>query len=146
MPEEVSRRTAVAVQTFPDVKIGIHCHNDSGVAVANSIAAVLAGANHVQGTFNGIGERCGNANLSTIIANLQLKYGITCVPDEYMPKLTPTARWMAEIANIALPNGEPFVGLSAFSHKGGMHVDGVKKNPDTLNMFLLTRSVTTADS
>ncbi|NLM15635.1 MAG: citramalate synthase [Clostridiaceae bacterium] len=131
MPEEVSRRTAAAVQAFPNVKIGIHCHNDSGVAVANSIAAVLAGADHVQGTFNGIGERCGNANLSTIIANLQLKYSITCVPDEYMTKLTPTARWMAEIANITLPNGEPFVGLSAFSHKAGMHVDGVKKNPDT---------------
>ena len=131
MPEEISQRTSEAVKFLPDVKIGIHCHNDSGVAVANSLAAVMAGASHVQGTFNGIGERCGNANLSTIIANLQLKYKIACIPDECMAMLTSVARRMADITNITLPGGEPFVGLSAFSHKAGMHVDGVKKNPKT---------------
>lgn len=131
LPEEIAMRTAEAVAAFPQVKIGIHCHNDSGLAVANSLAAVRSGASHVQGTLNGIGERCGNANLSTIIANLQLKYDYACIPDESMELLTPVARRMAEIANIALPGGEPFVGMSAFSHKAGMHVDGVKKNPRT---------------
>ncbi len=131
LPEEIASRTAEAVATLPGTKIGIHCHNDSGLAVANSLAAVNAGASHVQGTFNGIGERCGNANLSTIIANLQLKYGIDCIPADRVELLTAVARRMAEITNIVLPNGEPFVGLSAFSHKAGMHIDGVKKNPKT---------------
>lgn len=131
MPEEISLRTREAAQALPDIKIGIHCHNDSGVAVANTLAGVLAGASHVQGTLNGIGERCGNANLSTIIANLQLKYDIKCIPEDKLYLLTPLARRLAEIANINLPAGEPYVGVSAFSHKGGMHVDGVKKNPVT---------------
>ncbi len=131
MPDEVSGVTAQVVEALPGIKIGIHCHNDSGMAVANSQAAVLAGATHVQGTFNGIGERCGNANLSTIIPNLQLKYGYACIPQEKMEFLTPIARAIAEITNIILPNGEPYVGNSAFSHKAGMHVDGVKKNSKT---------------
>jgi 2-isopropylmalate synthase len=112
-------------------KVGIHCHNDSGLAVANSIAAVLAGAVHVQGTFNGIGERCGNANLSTIIPNLQLKYHMECISSEAMEQLTHSARAMADISNITLTGQEPYIGVSAFSHKAGMHVDGVKKNPST---------------
>lgn len=131
MPEAVSAMTREAVENLPGVRIGIHCHNDSGVAAANSLAAVLAGASHVQGTLIGIGERCGNANLSTIIPNLQLKYGLPCIPAERLELLTPLARKMAEIANINLPNNDPFVGTAAFSHKGGMHVDGVKKNPAT---------------
>ncbi len=131
MPDEVSQVTAAVVASLPGIRIGIHCHNDSGMAVANSQAAVLAGATHVQGTFNGIGERCGNANLSTIIPNLQLKYGYDCIPPEKMDLLTIVARTIAEITNIQLPNGEPYVGSSAFSHKAGMHVDGVKKNPKT---------------
>jgi 2-isopropylmalate synthase len=131
MPEEVSAVTAATVAALPDVKIGIHCHNDSGMAVANSQAAVLAGATHVQGTFNGIGERCGNANLSTIIPNLQLKYGFPCLPEDRLDRLTTVARAIAETTNIQLPNGEPYVGSSSFSHKAGMHVDGVKKNPRT---------------
>ncbi|MDD2533368.1 MAG: citramalate synthase [Eubacteriales bacterium] len=131
MPDEVGAVTAAVVNALPDLKIGIHCHNDSGMAVANSQAAVLAGATHVQGTFNGIGERCGNANLSTIIPNLQLKYGYSCIPEAKMELLTPIARAIAEITNIQLPNGEPYVGTSAFSHKAGMHVDGVKKNSKT---------------
>ncbi|MCK9251364.1 MAG: citramalate synthase [Clostridiaceae bacterium] len=131
MPETIGAMTAEAVSELPGVKVGIHCHNDAGLAVAGSIAAVLAGAGHVQGTLNGIGERCGNANLSTIIANLHIKYPFTCIPEDNLPRLTPLSRLMADIANLTLPNGEPYVGLSAFSHKGGMHVDGVKKNPIT---------------
>ncbi len=111
---------------FP-MPIGIHCHNDTGLAVANSIFGVQAGARQVQGTYIGFGERCGNANLSTIIANLQLKYHKHCIPDEQMSILTPTARLIAEIANVHLPSGEPYVGKSAFAHKGGMHIDGVNK-------------------
>lgn len=130
MPEQVTECVSDAVSKL-DCKVGIHCHNDSGLAVANSIAAVLAGATHVQGTFNGIGERCGNANLSTIIPNLQLKYKIECIPQEYLSELTHIARAMAEISNITLTGQEPYIGVSAFSHKAGMHVDGVKKNPST---------------
>lgn len=131
MPEEVHAVTGAVVAALPGVLVGIHCHNDSGMAVANSQAAVLAGACHVQGTLNGIGERCGNANLSTIIANLQIKYQIPCIPAENLSRLTSAARAIAEISNIVLPAGEPYVGQSAFSHKAGMHVDGVKKNPKT---------------
>ena len=131
MPETVSEYTREAVAELPGVRIGIHCHNDSGVAVANTLAAVVAGASHVQGTLIGIGERCGNANLSSIIANLHLKYGISCIPDDRLELLTPLSRKMADIANLSLPGNEPYVGASAFSHKGGMHVDGVKKNPAT---------------
>lgn len=130
MPEEIERCVQEAV-TMLTCKVGIHCHNDSGMAVANTIAAVMAGASHIQGTFNGIGERCGNANLSTLIPNLQLKYKIHCIPDDAMEQMTRIARGMAEIANITLTGHEPYIGTSAFSHKAGMHVDGVKKNPST---------------
>lgn len=109
------------------VKIGIHCHNDMGCAEANSIAAVKAGAMHIQGTYIGFGERCGNANLSTIIPALQLKLGYKCIPEGLMERLTKTARYIAEISNISLDNCMPFVGKSAFAHKGGMHVDGITK-------------------
>ncbi len=130
MPELIEKCVKEAVE-FLDCKIGIHCHNDSGLAVANSLVAILAGATHLQGTFNGIGERCGNANLSTLIPNLQLKYKIKCIPEDSMEDITRVARTMAEIANIKLTGQEPYIGLSAFSHKAGMHVDGVKKNPST---------------
>ncbi len=110
-----------------NVKVGIHTHNDCGMAVANSIMAVEAGAEHVQGTYIGFGERCGNANLSTIIPNLQLKKGLYCIPEEKLSSLTFTARKIAEIANISLNKRDPYVGSSAFAHKGGMHIDGVCK-------------------
>lgn len=109
--------------------IGIHTHNDSGLAVANSLLAVESGARHVQGVFLGFGERTGNANLSTIIADLQLKMGYHCIADENIPLLTPIANRIAEISNIALDSQMPFVGSSAFSHKAGMHIDAVLKNP-----------------
>jgi 2-isopropylmalate synthase len=129
-PDEIESIVKAVKQTV-SVPLGIHTHNDSGCAVANSIAAVKAGANHVQGTFVGIGERTGNANLSTLIANLQLKLGYECVPESSLPLLKETAHYIAETANIALPNTMPYVGGSAFAHKGGMHVDGVSKDPVT---------------
>ena len=127
-PDEVSRITKVVVGTFK-VQVGIHCHNDCEMAVANSIAAVQAGAVQVQGTMNGIGERCGNANLCAIIPNLQLKLGINCIPPENMAALTSAARFVSEIANMIFNDKAPYVGNDAFSHKGGMHIDAVSKNP-----------------
>lgn len=109
------------------VQIGIHCHNDIGYGVANSITAVNLGVSLVQGTYLGFGERCGNANLSTIIPILQLKLKYSCIPDICMKRLTKTATFIAEIANLNLDNSLPYVGKNAFSHKGGMHVDGVQK-------------------
>jgi 2-isopropylmalate synthase len=120
---ELTRQVA---QQF-DKRIAIHCHNDTGLAVANSMVAVDAGAVQVQGTFIGFGERCGNADLSTILANLQLKRGIDCIPQSNMPLLTRTARTIAEVANVKLPHTHPYVGSDAFAHKGGMHIDGVRK-------------------
>lgn len=113
------------------VNIGVHCHNDCGMAVANSIVAVTSGANHVQGTLVGFGERCGNANLSTIIASLQLKLGFNCIGENNLKDLREIALSISEISNINLPDSMPFVGKSAFSHKGGMHIDAILKSPDT---------------
>jgi 2-isopropylmalate synthase len=127
-PDEISTITAEAVKTV-SVDVGIHCHNDSGCAVANSIAAVDAGAVQIQGTLIGIGERCGNTNLATVIAGLQLKRGMHCVPEENISDLTRLARYIAEVSNMKLSGNMPYVGKSAFSHKGGMHADGVMKNP-----------------
>ena len=111
--------------------VGIHCHNDTGVAVANSIMAIRSGAVQVQGTMNGFGERCGNANLCTIIPNLELKLGYSCLMPGKIEEITDAARYISEIANIAHDERQPYVGASAFAHKGGMHVDGVLKNPKT---------------
>lgn len=111
-----------------DVPIGIHTHNDSGMAVSGSVIAVQAGATHVQGTLNGIGERCGNANLATIIANLQLKDAYRLIPEENLHRLTEIARSVADISNIST-SGLPYVSRGAFSHKAGMHIDAVLKTP-----------------
>jgi 2-isopropylmalate synthase len=127
-PDEVSVITKKVVSSF-DVQVGIHCHNDCEMAVANSIAAVQAGATQVQGTMNGIGERCGNANLCAIIPNLQLKLGMHCIPQANMADLTSAARFVSEIANMIFNDKAPYVGNDAFSHKGGMHIDAVSKNP-----------------
>lgn len=127
-PQEVFEITSKVVGLF-DTVIGIHCHDDCGMAAANTIMAVQAGAAQVQGTFNGIGERCGNANLCTIIPGLQLKLGYNCIPNEKMQSLTPTARFVSEIANMIFEEKSPFVGGNAFAHKGGMHIDAVYKNP-----------------
>ena len=111
-----------------DGVIGIHTHNDSDLAVANTLAAVEAGATHVQGCMNGYGERCGNANLASVIANLELKLGHTTIGPEKLAGLTPACRFIAELANLPLRNDQPFVGKSAFAHKGGVHVSAVLKD------------------
>ena len=115
----------------PLPQIGIHTHNDAETAVANAIAAVREGANMVQGTINGYGERCGNANLCSLIPNLQLKLGYTCIGDEQLANLTQTSRFISEVVNLAPNTSAPFVGLSAFAHKGGIHVSAVERNPLT---------------
>jgi 2-isopropylmalate synthase len=128
-PNEVFNITQTVVQRFPQVQIGIHCHNDCEMAVANSVAAVQAGAVQVQGTINGIGERCGNANLVSIIPNVQLKLGLACIAESQLAELTAAARYISEIANVAFNDKAPYVGQDAFAHKGGMHIDAVNKNP-----------------
>jgi len=110
-------------------KLGVHFHNDAGVAVANSLIAVEAGVRQVQGTFTGLGERCGNANLSTIIGNLMLKMEYEVLPKENLGKLVANYRYICEVSNIIPNDREPYVGSCAFAHKGGMHIDAVKKNP-----------------
>jgi len=128
LPDDVRRITEAVVVEFR-VPVGIHCHNDTGMAVASSLLAVKGGATQVQGTLLGFGERTGNANLSTIIANLELKMGIPCLPEGKVASLTPVVRRVAEIANITVETGMPFVGYNAFAHKAGMHIDAVTKNP-----------------
>ena len=128
LPDEVRDLTAVVVKAF-GVPVGIHCHNDAGMAVANSVLSVRAGASQVQGTLIGFGERTGNANLSTVAADLELKLGTPCLPVGKISSLTQVARRVAEIANISLEGGMPFVGHNAFAHKAGMHIDAVTKNP-----------------
>lgn len=125
-PDEVDKIVRAAVNAL-SIPVGIHTHDDAGMAVANSVTAVLCGATQVQGTLIGFGERCGNANLSTIAADLQLKRGYKCFPDEKMKNLTLYCRRIAEIANVRLNRGMPYVGESAFAHKAGMHIDGVSK-------------------
>ncbi len=132
MPWEVSSITAAAVEKTDNVNIGIHCHNDCGLASALSLCGVKSGAKQVQGTLLGIGERCGNAPLYAVIADLQLKMGYECISDEALEHLTHISNEIAEICNISIKRGEPFVGRSAFSHKAGTHVDSVMKDPSTL--------------
>ena len=107
--------------------LGIHCHNDADMAVANSLTAIMAGATHVQGTVNGYGERCGNANLLSIIANLKLKMNVSCVTDTQLATLRDVSHYISEIVNIPPSSNQPYVGASAFSHKGGLHADAVSK-------------------
>lgn len=128
MPWEIEKIVKVVLDKIV-IPIGIHCHNDSGMAVANSIMAIQNGALQIQGTFNGYGERCGNANLCTIIPNLQLKMNKQCISKEKLMELASLSRYVYEITNIMPNDRDPYVGTSAFTHKGGMHIDGVQKNP-----------------
>jgi 2-isopropylmalate synthase len=127
MPEEVREITRAAANTVA-VPLGIHTHNDCALAVANSLAAIDAGAAHVQGTINGIGERCGNADLIAVIANLAIKkQGYEVLQGRGVEHLTELSRYVYELANMNGPNNQPFVGPSAFAHKGGMHVHAVNR-------------------
>ncbi|MBD2132658.1 citramalate synthase [Sphaerospermopsis sp. FACHB-1094] len=148
LPHEVSQIVSVVVREIgntektltqspitnhqsPIPHIGIHTHNDSEMAVANAIAAVMAGAKMVQGTINGYGERCGNANLCSLIPNLQLKLGYSCISEHQLHQLTETSRFVSEVVNLAPDDHAPYVGRSAFAHKGGIHVSAVERNPLT---------------
>jgi 2-isopropylmalate synthase len=133
LPDGIALAVAAVAQGLggANVKLGIHCHDDSGCAVANTLAAVSAGADHVQGTMNGYGERCGNANLVTIVPNLQLKLGYQCVSPEQLHQLTKTAHFFDELLNFTPNPDQPYVGRNAFAHKGGMHVAGVTADPLT---------------
>jgi len=130
LPNEVTVAVEAA-KRLTDVPLGIHAHNDNALAVANTLAAVNAGATQVQGTINGYGERCGNANLCSIIPNLKLKMGIDCVTSEQLAKITEVSHYVSEAANLAPDPFLPYVGASAFSHKAGLHVSGVTKWADS---------------
>ncbi|AKL98546.1 citramalate synthase [Endomicrobium proavitum] len=131
LPSDISKITAQTVEAFPKVKFAIHAHNDSGCAVANSISAVEEGCVMVQGTINGIGERCGNANLCSIIPALQIKKDYKCVAPKALSKLTELSRYVDEIANLIPDDTKPYVGRNAFAHKAGIHVSAIEKNSQT---------------
>jgi 2-isopropylmalate synthase len=127
LPEDVSLAVQAACSVAGGVQVGMHAHNDSGLGVANTMAAIRAGATQVQGTINGYGERCGNANLCVIIPNIKLKMGIDCVSDEQLTRLTEVARYISEVANLVPDPFMPYVGANAFSHKAGFHVNAISK-------------------
>ncbi len=130
MPSKLGAIVAEVYKRFGGV-IGIHAHNDSDMGVANSVAAVENGATHVQGCLNGYGERCGNANLGSVIANLELKGGYEVVGAERLANLASISRFIGELANLPIPGGQPYVGRSAFAHKGGVHVSAVLRDAAT---------------
>ncbi len=132
LPDEVERIASEVVEHIPGDRLGIHAHNDTENAVANTLAAVRAGVRHVQGTINGLGERCGNANLVSVIPSLALKMGYdTGVSDEGLTQLTHLSRWFDELLNRPPSRNAPYVGESAFAHKGGLHASAVQKDPRT---------------
>lgn len=128
MPDEVETIFARVIPRI-ETPVGFHPHNDCGLALANSLRAVKAGASMVQGTINGYGERCGNVDLLSVIGNLQIKMGHPCIPEDQLKHLTELSRFVSEIANVTPLNQRPFVGKSAFAHKGGVHVSAIIKNP-----------------
>ncbi|MBD2576600.1 citramalate synthase [Oscillatoria sp. FACHB-1406] len=138
LPHDITRIVREVLAAIPELagenppaRLGIHPHNDAGTAVANALAAVIEGAQMVQGTINGYGERCGNANLCTLIPNLQLKLGYDCIDSAQLQQLTPASHFIGEVANVSPDERAPFVGRSAFAHKGGIHVSAVARNPKT---------------
>ena len=130
LPHEVEEITASVLKGIK-TPVGVHFHNDTGVAVANSLAAVRAGAVSVQGTVNGYGERCGNCDITTVIPNLTLKMGYECPSGKNLSRLTETSRYVSEIANLAHNERAPYVGANAFAHKGGIHVSAIQKDTRT---------------
>ena len=131
LPFEVQAAVSRVRQELPEVELGIHAHNDGEMAVANTILAVQAGATQVQGTVNGLGERCGNVNICSVIPNLTLKLGYETIPRENLVFLTELSRFVYEVANLNPVTNQPFVGESAFAHKGGIHVSALMKEPGT---------------
>jgi 2-isopropylmalate synthase len=132
LPTAVGEATAAVVDALGDrVQVGIHTHDDAGCGVANSLVALERGARMVQGTVNGYGERCGNANLITILADVQLKLGFDCVPPARLERLTETSHLIDELCNVTPNPNQPYVGANAFAHKGGMHVAGVNRDART---------------
>lgn len=131
LPEQVREVVARVQEELPEVALGIHVHNDGGLAVANTLAAVRSGCVQVQGTINGIGERCGNVDLTAVIANLELKLRHPCLPPDHLPRLTEVSRFVWERLNLVAPLNQPFVGKSAFAHKGGIHVSAMQRNERT---------------
>jgi 2-isopropylmalate synthase len=131
LPDDVFNLTKTVCQRFSNLAVGIHAHNDTDCATADTLAAVRAGARHVQGTLNGIGERCGNANLCVVIPNLAFKMGFDCLGPEKLKTLTEVSRFIFEIANLAPTMNMPYVGESAFAHKAGLHVDALRKDRKT---------------
>ena len=130
LPDDVAEIVAAAAREAGG-RLGIHAHNDGGLAVANTLAAVRAGCTQVQGTVNGLGERCGNADLCAIVPNLELKMGLECLGRENLARLTDVSRFVYDMANMLMVPGQPFVGPSAFAHKGGMHVAAVSRDRGT---------------
>jgi len=126
---EIEEAVQCVRSAFPHITLGIHAHNDGGLAAANSLAAIQAGATHVQGTINGYGERCGNVNLCTVIPNLELKMGLTSLPPGRLGQMTRVARAVAATANQSLYRHAPYVGRSAFAHKGGIHAAAMRRSP-----------------
>jgi len=133
LPHSVAVATLEVARTLAqmNVQVGIHCHDDAGCGVANTLAGVLAGATHVQGTMNGYGERCGNANLVSIIPSLQLKLGYECLTEAQLASLSEASHFIDELLNFTPDPDAPYVGRNAFAHKGGMHVAGVRTDPAT---------------
>lgn len=131
MPWEVEDIVKAVRAALPKSRIGIHAHNDGECGVANSLTAIRAGARHVQGTINGYGERCGNANLCAIIPDLELKLGLQCVPAGGLAKLYDLSHFVAEIANLSPNEHAAYVGRSAFAHKGGVHVSAIRRHPES---------------
>ena len=130
-PDQVYEITKAVCDMFPSLTVGIHAHNDTDCATANTLAAVRAGARHVQGTINGLGERCGNANLCTVIPNLAFKMGLEVLTNEKIKTLTEVSRFVFEICNLAPVMNMPYVGDSAFAHKAGLHVNALRKDKRT---------------
>ncbi|MEM7436156.1 MAG: alpha-isopropylmalate synthase regulatory domain-containing protein, partial [Myxococcota bacterium] len=131
MPWEIEEGVRAVTEALPGVRIGIHAHNDGECGVANSVAAVRAGARHVQGTINGYGERCGNANLCSIIPDIELKLGLQCLPEGGLAQLYDLSHFVAEIANLSPNDHAAYVGRSAFAHKGGVHVSAIRRHPES---------------
>jgi 2-isopropylmalate synthase len=129
LPWQVADAVGAALAAVPSVRLGIHAHDDAGCGVANTLTAVHAGARHVQGTINGWGERCGNANLCAVIPDLELKLGMRCLPTGALMGLSELSRFVCDVANVRPDDHMPYVGRSAFAHKGGVHVAAMRLAP-----------------